>query len=262
MRSEVEAFYDTHSQKFIKDYVKGNARVERQFEFFSDAIPRNIGKILIVGCGSGEGSHFIANRVAKNAKILAIDISSENIRLAKALFQHPNIVYSQVDVITDPIEGEGEWDLIVFPDVYEHIPKESRPTLHNKLNKLLSKKGKIFLTIPSPGKQAHLYSTGKGLQVVDEVVTLEDLVLLSNDVKGVLSYFGIISVWNTNDYIHVIVERGVEQIGEITSDDKLPIKSWKHPNGGKIGLLYSKVTNRIQGWWRQKQVSKALYKGK
>jgi hypothetical protein len=32
-----------------------------------------------------------------------------------------------------------------------------------------------LFTVPSPGKQASLYATGKGLQVVDEVVTLDDL---------------------------------------------------------------------------------------
>jgi threonine dehydrogenase-like Zn-dependent dehydrogenase len=177
-----------------------------------------------MGFGSGEGAYFIATNVAKECNIIAVDISTENLRLAQALFGHPRIDYRKADVISEPIEGK--WDVIVLPDVYEHIPVQSRNLLHTKLNELLEPKGRILLTVPSPGKQASLYASGEGLQIVDEIVTLENLVVMATAVGGVLSYFNMISVWETNDYIQAVIERGVGSVTNITDSDKTPLKGW------------------------------------
>jgi len=257
--SNVQEFYDNFSQKFINDYVYENPRIQQQVEFFANAIPPHTSKLLVIGCGSGQGAHYIATKVAKNARILAVDISSENIKLANSLFPHKNIEYRQVDVTSAPIEGE--WDAIVFPDVYEHIPIASRDNLHSQLNKLLSKKGMILLTIPSPGKQESLYATGEGLQVVDEIVTIEDLLKIGKDVDGVLTYFRMISVWNTNDYIHAIVERGADTISEIGQDDKLPIKGWPHQKTltlVRVLFLDKLGLKRVPRWWRKQYVNRGL----
>jgi hypothetical protein len=108
---------------------------------------------------------------------------------------------------------KGKYQVIILPDVYEHIPKMHRETLHAKLSNLLSEDGKIVITIPSPGNQHSLYEKGPGLQIVDKIVTLEDLVKLANDVGGTLTYFNTISVWETNDYIHAMIEKDVSRLG-------------------------------------------------
>ncbi|MCC5634381.1 class I SAM-dependent methyltransferase [Nostoc sp. CHAB 5844] len=255
----VESFYNNFYPTFINDYIYGNDRIERQFNFFLKSISPNTSSILIIGCGSGQGAHFIANKVAKKAKILAIDISKTNIRLAEKLFAHKRIEYRKVDVTTESIEGK--WDVIIFPDVYEHIPIEARPKLHLKLNELLTDKGKIIFTVPSPGKQAFLYEQGEGLQVIDEFVTLEDLVKVTNDVSGVLTYFNMISVWNSNDYIHAIVERGANKIGTLTESDYLPIKTFQVKGFlelTKILFLKKMKLGKLWSWWWKRRLSALL----
>ncbi len=257
MSGEVERFYDEFSREFLKDYVYGNRRIERQLQFFSNAISQETAKVLVIGCGSGEGAYFIATKIAKNAEVLAVDISSECVRLAKVLFSNDRIIYRKADIVTESIEGE--WDVIVLPDVYEHIPREARDILHAKLNELLSKQGRILFTVPSPGKQASVYVAGKGLQVIDEVVTLEDLINVAKSVKGVLTYFSMISVWDTNDYVHVIIERGAEKIGQLGKAEKLPIKGWPRQNAWSRGwafLSYDLQVVRLQQWWRRNRVGK------
>lgn len=259
MSQSVEAFYDEFSAKFVEDIVEGNERVEQQFIFLSRAIPSSAQSVLVIGCGSGQGAHFIATNVAVNAKVLAVDISTENLRLARSVFEHPQIEYRQVDVTADPLEGE--WDAIVLPDVYEHIPTRARPVLHAKFDRLLSKNGRILFTVPSPGKQASLYATGKGLQVVDEIVTLEDLNQVARDVNGVLTYFNMISVWETNDYIHAVVERGAEAVGPIDERDRLPIKGWTQRSFWKKAsesLKHRSSFNKLQQNRHRKRIQKQL----
>jgi len=206
MNARAADFYDAFAQhRFVRDYVAGNLRVTRQLEFFSNAIPLDTERILIIGCGSGESAYYIARRVARRARILGIDISPKAIEFARRVFPHARIEYCLMDVLAEPLNGQ--WDVILLPDVYEHIPFESRPTFHQMLRIALDEDGRILVTLPSPGQQEYLKSRGEGLQVIDEIVTIQDLTQLSNDVTGTLTYFNFISVWYSNDYIHAGIER-------------------------------------------------------
>jgi SAM-dependent methyltransferase len=263
--STVETFYNNFSQTFIRDYIYGNERIKRQLEFFISAIHPETERILVIGCGSGQGAHFIAKWVAKKARILAVDISTENLRLAQDLFSHDRIKYRQVNVVTEAIAGN--WDAIVLPDVYEHIPIAARGDLHRKFDTLLSPQGKILFTIPSPGKQAALYASGEGLQVVDEVVTLEDLIEVAKAVGGTLTYWNTISVWNTNDYVHATIERKAAEIGPIEPADQLPIKGL---GSMQRNLLYRSLVAlseqpgiaRTTRWWKRQRIQKLLSRQK
>lgn len=229
MTQEVEAFYDALSPAFVRDYVKGNKRVERQFQFFKAAIEPGAKSILVIGCGSGEGAHFVATCIAKNAKILAVDISGANIKLARALFSHQHIEYRKCDVLTEDIPGR--WDIIILPDVYEHIPLKNRGILHGRMAKWLSVGGRILLTVPSEQTQRSLNdpSSGHKPQIVDEIVSLSDLAQLAKDTDALLTYFAVISVWHSNDYVQAIVERNAHQGRTLKPLDQVPIKAGLPP---------------------------------
>jgi len=259
MKGDVETYYDKFSRKFIDDIVLGNERIKQQLQFFSRALPRTVRSVLVVGCGSGQGAHHIATAVSTRARILAIDISSESLKLAKSVFAHPRIEYRQVDVIEHPLSGE--WEAIVLPDVYEHIPKAARTILHERFNRLLTPNGRILFTIPSPGKQASLFKKDEGLQIVDEVVTLEDLNVVAKEIGGALAYFSLLSVWETNDYIHAVIERGTEPVRPINEEDELPIKGriprnlrhrLKDALGHRFGLF------RLHEEWNRRRISRRI----
>ena len=86
--------------------------------------------------------------------------------------------------------------------------------------------GRLLLTVPSPFHQKALTARGESLQVVDEVVSIEDLLKLASDIGGRLTYFQMISVWCVNDYIHAMIERDAGRYGSLTESEKLPIKGW------------------------------------
>jgi 2-polyprenyl-3-methyl-5-hydroxy-6-metoxy-1,4-benzoquinol methylase len=223
---EIRGFYEGFAVKFLEDYVHGNERVKKQCQFFSMVVPRESRKILILGCGSGEAAFHIATKVARQARILAVDISAAALEIATKLFSHERIEYRQGDAIEHA--PSGEWDCVILPDVYEHVPKERRGALHAQLNSLMSKEGAVLLTVPSPAKQASLRASGTGLQPIDEIVTLEDLLELATDVHAVVTYFNVISVWERNDYIHAVIQRGGNQTGPIGLVDSVPLRGWPY----------------------------------
>ena len=220
----IEQYYDGRRDKFVGDYEEKNPRVAQQKIFVAAVIPCVAERVLVIGCGTGETTYFIASRIAKAANILAVDISSQALDVARRLFPHRLIEYRQVNVLRESIEGT--WDVILLPDVYEHISRQKREKLHCELKRLLAPHGRILLTVPSPGHQKMLRDKGEGLQIIDEDVTLEDLMELADDVGGVVTYFNMISVWRTHDYVHAIIERGAERVRKLERNDRLPVHGW------------------------------------
>lgn len=257
---DIEKFYNKFSSNFIKDYIYGNKRIQRQMEFFKNAIPKNAENVLVIGCGSGQTAFYIAKRCAKRANILAVDISSEALRIGKSIFRHDRVKYQKSNILTGSIGGE--WNVVVLPDTYEHIPLDSRNLLHSKVSKLLHPRGRILITVPSPYYQAYLRRKHpEELQVVDETIELVDLMGFADDVSGVLSYFNIISVWSTNDYIHAVIERNIGQIHRLKNENSLPIKGLQKSGilsrGGSCFLRKIKLTKLAQ-WFRHIRVMRAL----
>jgi len=235
---KVENFYDNFTSRFIKDYVYGNWRIKAQMEFFKNSIPKNASNILIIGCGSGQTARYIAKQCSNSTKILAVDISSKALNIANCLFKHSQVEYKKTNILTNNIGGK--WDVIVLPDVYEHIPLCKRDLLHSKIRSLgETTKGRILLTVPSPYRQEFLRREyPDGLQIVDEVVDLKSLIKFADEVKGVLTYYNIISVWRVSDYIHVIIEREVHLGKKISTRFITPNKTKRPKNFLTRCLVY------------------------
>lgn len=53
-----------------------------------------------------------------------------------------------------------------------------------KNQNLLDDRGKVILTVPSPAHQEYLHRKGEGLQIIDEDVTLENLVCMAGEVAA------------------------------------------------------------------------------
>jgi SAM-dependent methyltransferase len=256
--STVAAFYDDHARnKFVSNYVVGNRRVERQYAFLAAAIPRVTKRVLVVGCGSGEVVHRIATVISPGAEVMGIDISTAYIEIARELYRHPRTRYEQRDVIEEGILEN--WDFIVLPDVYEHIPVEARKSLHEKLGLALGPHGRLIITCPSPFHQQDLYDRKSGLQIVDEIVTLSDLISMADDVGGSLTYFAIISVFRINDYIHAIIERDAGGCRPLDDGQRLGVKGWPvNPSWFATWRALAKrgPWRKMRQYWRRRRLAK------
>jgi SAM-dependent methyltransferase len=225
MSNAVATYYDEFSRNFIRDYVHGNLRVCRQRTFLRSSVPPESRSVLVLGCGSGETCDYIARRVARQAQVLGVDISPQAIAMANRMFPHPRISYRVVDVTSE--SPGGTFDVIFLPDVYEHIPRDKRQTLHEQMAKLLAPQGRVLVTSPYPGAYWDRRREADDMQIIDEDVFLPDMVTMAQQVGGQLTYFNVISVWHPNDYFHAMAERSAQSEAAVARQDKLPIKGWQ-----------------------------------
>jgi len=242
MATEVENFYDAFSQRYIRDYVQGNLRVQRQIAFYADAVPVDTQSILVIGCGCGESALHLVTKVSPVAKVLAIDISSESVQMASKLCPHPQIQYQQADVIKDDIPGQ--WDVIAMPDVLEHIPLDARASLYTRFNELLSPTGRLLITCPAPSSRRTRRRAEGELQIIDEDVTVENLLALATAVAGRLSFLRLVSIWHPNDYFHAMIEREPDVEGGLSLKTATPLKGC--PRQTSFGRFFKRVSKKLR----------------
>ena len=201
----IKRYYDQNTENKIRDFIHGNLRVERAWEKMLQWAPKSPKRILEIGCGVG----YICAKMKKkwpDAKVVGLDISSESIKKAQELFAFTDIDFIETDIPFTDLDGN--FDLIILMDVYEHIELCERKSLHAFLNRYLSPTGRIFLSFPTPEYQKYLKNHHpKEIQPVDEDVTLNDIVLIAQDTSAKILYYKKITVWQKNDYAHAILAR-------------------------------------------------------
>lgn len=114
-------------------------RVFIDFERLAALLPAK-GRVLDVGCGIGSLDYEIA-RSNDRLNVLAIDLSSQSIDVARQYNALPNIEYA-----CRPLESvEGEFDCIIFVDVFHHVPPAEYPGLLARSAKLLAAGGYLLI---------------------------------------------------------------------------------------------------------------------
>jgi len=98
-------------------------------------------KVLDVGCGTGRLVFLLAK---KGATCTGVDYSKEAIEIAKEKFEHPNLMFKELDASE---QISGKYDVIISIGTLEH---QDEPLSALKLyKKHLNPKGKIIITSPN-----------------------------------------------------------------------------------------------------------------
>jgi len=201
----IRAFYDDFTRKLIRDYVRGNLRQARAFELVRSTIGPETSSILDVGCGIGASSAAYLEG-HPNATVHGVDISPNNVQVARTLFASSRLRFSVSDMEGPP--GDQRYDLIALVDMHEHIPREKWPAFHRTLGSSLSDRGTVVMTTPSPLHQEYLRAhKPEGIQVVDETLVLGDITELARRLDATVLRYEWVSLWHTNDYVHVVLSR-------------------------------------------------------
>ncbi|TWT55862.1 SAM-dependent methyltransferase [Allorhodopirellula solitaria] len=204
-KKSIAAFYDAHSERMLRDFVNGNARVSAAIDLVTTHLHGRNGKILDVGCGIGSASYLFAQKLT-GFEVLGVDISPKSIEIGRKLFSGDRVSLAVSDMECSP--EDGPFDAIVLVDVYEHIPREKWPDFNRVLASSLTPDGMLILTTPSSLHQSYLKECKpEGLQIVDETVEVSDVMSLARDLDATLVHYSMKSIWQTNDYLHVVIER-------------------------------------------------------
>jgi cyclopropane fatty-acyl-phospholipid synthase-like methyltransferase len=203
---EIASYYDRTLERRLRDYVYGNKRIDAAIELVCSHVRARAERVLEVGCGLGISAEAVARRKA-HVEVRGIDISPETIAGAERLFGGcPRLRFKVGDMSRVP-EG-APYDVITMLDVHEHIPREQWPRFHDVLGEALSESGTVVLTFPSALHQKHLAENHPSeIQIVDETITLGDIVSLASRIAGEITYYRAVSVWNRYDYVHCVIDR-------------------------------------------------------
>lgn len=165
---EIAEFYDNFSERQMRAGV--NERHKSILNILIKSGLNKSDKILEIGCGVGTLTGLLAEYVI-NGEIMAVDISEKSIEIAgQRLAKYQNLKLLTKNVIEENLEEEN-YDVIVLPDVIEHIPIEQHPVLFKKLNILLKPQGFVLIHIPNP-EHLEWYQNHNPelLQIVDQPI--------------------------------------------------------------------------------------------
>ena len=123
------------------DHLKVDKRLVRQL------LDLNGKRIMDFGCGMGGMTLWYASNW--ECEVYGVDIDGHHIQVAKQIqqkYQVQNVHFVQRNVIENPLEGT--FDYIFLNDVIEHIPLDVLEHIFLQLEKVLSPKGRIFISYP------------------------------------------------------------------------------------------------------------------
>lgn len=132
-------------------------------------------RVLEIGSGVGTLTGLIAAELNDRGSIVGVDLSPRSIDEAKArLAGFKGLELLAGDVLE--VEVPGQFDVVVLPDVIEHIPLQSHPALFGKIAKWVAPSGFILLHYPNPLflEWCHVHRPDV-LQQIDQPIHLDAL---------------------------------------------------------------------------------------
>lgn len=204
--SEVVKFYDGFTE-LQREVGINNRHVSILTHLEKSGLKRNH-KVLEVGCGIGTVSELILRHLSTKGFLHAVDISPKSIELAKIrLRKYTNATLEVKDLTKEIIEPY--FDVVLLPDVIEHIPIELHDQFFTNMYKLLSDTGFIFIHIPHPNNLEWMVNNKhKGLQIIDQPIHTDSLCATVYPIGFYIHYLKSYSIYCVdNDYQIVVLKK-------------------------------------------------------
>lgn len=206
--SEIVEFYDKFSARQAAAGIN-NRHISIHYHLVKAGL-RNFHHVLEVGCGIGTVSQLILRTLTPRGSLYAVDISPKSIMLAKQTsLKYENAVFQVKDLTKEKVDRK--FDVIVLPDVIEHIPFELYPTLFRNLYEMLDNNGFVLIHIPHPNYLEWLIQHGSTeLQVIDNPVHTDKLLNAVYPVGFYLKHLKSYCIYKMKeDYQVIILEKNL-----------------------------------------------------
>jgi 2-polyprenyl-3-methyl-5-hydroxy-6-metoxy-1,4-benzoquinol methylase len=204
--SEIADYYNDFSNRQIAAGI--NNRHLSIIQHLKEAGLNKSHRILEVGCGIGTVSELILRHLSKNGFLHSIDISPKSIAIAKArLKKYENALIETKDLTEELISDQ--FDIVVLPDVIEHIPLDLHVNLFRNILGILKPEGFVFIHIPHPNYLEWIANdSNEELQIIDQPILTEILCKSVYPLGYYIHFLKSYSIYTkSNDYQIVILKR-------------------------------------------------------
>ena len=134
MNQDMAAFFDQLAPKW--DHAPEKYELREELTTLMGISPNSV--IADIGCGTGVMFEHLLK--TDPAKIIAVDLSSEMLRSAKARFNEPRIEYIHGDFLNAELP---KLDAVVFFNSYPHFP--DKPAVAKKAAQVLKNGGALII---------------------------------------------------------------------------------------------------------------------
>jgi len=201
---DVKGYYDEYAGR--QAAVGVNKRHRAILEWALKFGMRPDHSVLELGCGIGTLTGLLAGELGSGGSLTAIDLSPVSIESAEErLSGFDNVRLLAADVLETDLEGS--FDVVVLPDVIEHIPLESHRALFARVASWVKPDGFVLLHYPSPHYQEwNRKHHPDRLQIIDQTVHVD--VLSSNTYPNGLyiDHLATYSIWiREGDYVVAVL---------------------------------------------------------
>ena len=202
-KSEIVRFYNGYIDRQARIGV--NRRHETIFKYLLDFGLKKDSKVLEIGCGIGTLSGLIINYLSEEGQFVGIDISDKSIEIAKNTYsKFKNVEFKTFDVTENNLATY--FDIVILPDVLEHIPLELHDKLFYNLSKIILPQGVLLINIPHARFQEWLKKYEKEkMQIVDQVVEYDFIVKNLSEHNFEILFSKVYSLWRKPFDYQVVV---------------------------------------------------------
>jgi trans-aconitate 2-methyltransferase len=204
-KEQVEDFYNNFKEHQKKLGI--NIRHRSILKNLKKAGLKNTMNVLEIGCGIGTVSHLVL-QVINKGRFVGVDISPDSIvqaRKLNAVFKNAEFVVSDMSDFRHSLK----FDMVVLPDVLEHIPVEQHAHLFSVLKDHTHTDSRVLINIPEPNclnwaRQHH----PEKLQIIDQSLSMQDLLnnVYPNDFE-LVSLQPYALQYTEADYISIVLRR-------------------------------------------------------
>lgn len=163
-------------------------------------------RVLEIGCGVGTLTELLVRGLGRDGSLVATDLSPRSVEFAKQrLGERDHLRLLAGNVLE--LELDERFDVVVLPDVIEHIPLALHRELFQRVSSWLAPEGFVVLNYPNP-----LYlewcrtNRPELLQVVDQPVHADVLLANAYSASLYLESLRTYSVWiRQGDYVVAVL---------------------------------------------------------
>jgi len=172
-------------------------------------------RVLEIGSGVGTVTELLAGALPRGS-VLGTDLSPKSIEAARERLAS----FGNVELVAgDVLEAEipGRFDVVVLPDVIEHIPVELHSALFGRVASWVKDDGFVFVHYPDPHhlEWCRVHRPDK-LQVIDQPIHADVLVANAYPHGLYLDRYERYSIWvREGDYVAAVL-RPSAGVGEFT----------------------------------------------